>query len=113
MKRIVLALPLLLGACAQSLPDLPQGTQAYANFSSTPDSAVRDYRIGAFDTIAVTVFQEPDLTAKDVQVDAAGMVLLPLIGSSTIPAASTWTSLAVRSGSWKTVTAIVSNAPIR
>lgn len=43
--------------------------------------AVRVYTIGPLDTIAVTVFQEPDLTVKDLQVDAAGKVVLPLIGS--------------------------------
>lgn len=37
--------------------------------------------IGPLDTIAVTVFQEPDLTVRDMQVDSGGKVVLPLIGS--------------------------------
>src|SRR5512146_1084971 len=44
-------------------------------------TTARIYVIGPLDTIAVTVFQEPDLTVKDLQVDAAGKVVLPLIGS--------------------------------
>jgi polysaccharide export outer membrane protein len=41
---------------------------------------VDDYKIGPLDTLAVTVFQEPDLSQTAVQVDASGNVLLPLIG---------------------------------
>jgi polysaccharide export outer membrane protein len=40
-----------------------------------------DYRIGALDTIDVTVFQEPELSTKAIQVDASGRIALPLIGS--------------------------------
>jgi polysaccharide export outer membrane protein len=41
---------------------------------------VDDYKIGALDTLSVTVFQEPDLSQASVQVDASGNILLPLIG---------------------------------
>lgn len=39
-----------------------------------------DYRIGPLDILKITVFQEPDLSADEVPVDASGNILLPLIG---------------------------------
>jgi polysaccharide export outer membrane protein len=60
---------------------LPGGEQAYANIPApSTDRPVDDYKIGPLDTLAVTVFQEPDLSQAAVQVDASGNVLLPLIG---------------------------------
>lgn len=38
------------------------------------------YRIGALDRISISVFQENDVSARNVQVDASGNILLPLIG---------------------------------
>lgn len=40
-----------------------------------------DYRIGPFDKLNINVYQMKDLTLSDVQVDAAGRITLPLIGS--------------------------------
>ncbi len=40
-----------------------------------------DYRIGAFDLINITVFRSKDLSLDNVQVDASGRILFPLIGS--------------------------------
>jgi len=42
-----------------------------------------DYRIGPLDVLKITVFQEPDLSADEVPVDASGNILLPLIGQVT------------------------------
>lgn len=71
----------LLGGCA-GRPKLPEGTASYQTFPvPRGDDTLRSYRIGPQDVIAITVFQEPDLTLKDVEVDAAGNILLPLIGS--------------------------------
>ena len=39
------------------------------------------YRIGPLDRISINVYQVKDLTMEDVQVDAGGRLLLPLIGS--------------------------------
>jgi polysaccharide export outer membrane protein len=50
-----------------------------------------EYRIGPLDTIDVTVFQEPDLSAKALAVDASGNVVLPLVGS--FPAAGKTTNV--------------------
>jgi polysaccharide export outer membrane protein len=61
---------------------LPRDAEAYRLFpAASANKAIQSYTIGPLDTIAVTVFQEPDLTVRDMQVDAAGKVSLPLIGS--------------------------------
>jgi len=39
-----------------------------------------EYVIGPLDRISVSVFQVPDLTMKDVQVDTTGRITMPLIG---------------------------------
>lgn len=44
-----------------------------------PVTQVGGYRVGPMDVLDITVFQVPDLT-RDVQVDAAGQIILPLIG---------------------------------
>ncbi len=76
----VIVATVALAGCATK-PDLPVGAQAYAIIPApVPDGAVRNYRIGPLDTIAINVFQEPDLSVKDVSVDAGGNVILPLIG---------------------------------
>lgn len=71
-----------VAACAPR-DELPRGQQAYALIGNPDNSPNRivDYRIGPLDTISVTVFQEPDLSVKDLVVDAAGLISLPLIGS--------------------------------
>lgn len=75
-----------LVACAsdnQVSSTLPTGAAAY-NVISAPNpsqDAVADYRIGPLDTLDVTVFQEPELSAKALQVDASGQIALPLVGS--------------------------------
>jgi polysaccharide export outer membrane protein len=45
------------------------------------NGGLTDYRISPLDRINITVFQVKDLSLTDVQVDANGHVLLPLIGS--------------------------------
>jgi polysaccharide export outer membrane protein len=42
---------------------------------------VANYRIGPLDTLDVSVFEEPDLSVKAMQVDASGLIALPLVGS--------------------------------
>jgi len=63
---------------------LPGGAAAYSVIpatSASANTAVADYRIGPLDTVDVTVYQEPDLSAKALQVDAAGQIALPLVGT--------------------------------
>lgn len=73
-----------LSACAstQAATNLPAGTAAYALIPAAEQvPAASDYRIGALDTLDVSVFDEPDLSAKGIQVDASGRIALPLVGS--------------------------------
>jgi polysaccharide export outer membrane protein len=41
------------------------------------------YKIGPLDKLDITVFQVKDLTVEKIQVDAAGHIILPLIGQLT------------------------------
>ena len=53
----------------------------FATLPAPPEGV--NYRIGALDKLNVTVFQNKDLSAEKMQVDAGGHILLPLIGSVT------------------------------
>jgi polysaccharide export outer membrane protein len=87
MKYIVaVILSVSMAGCAASRPptNLPSGSAAYSLMpaaSPTSDAAVANYRIGPLDSLDVSVFQEPDLSAKAIQVDAAGQIALPLVGT--------------------------------
>lgn len=79
---VMLIAPLLLAGCQTRAASLPTGDAAYEVMSpGLADGRPLDYRIGPLDVLAVTVFREPDLTAKDLQVDAGGNLVFPLIGS--------------------------------
>lgn len=65
------------GSMATSLPP-PDPT------FTTQAGSQGEYRVGPLDVLDITVFQVPELT-RTVQIDATGMINLPLIG--TIPAA--------------------------
>lgn len=88
MKRAAIAaigLAFILSGCATGTnpsASLPRGQEAYAAIAAPADEGpARDYRIGAHDTIGVAVFQEPELSVEKAQVDAAGNITLPLIGT--------------------------------
>jgi polysaccharide export outer membrane protein len=85
LTTIFLAAALSACATAQPATNLPSGAEAYAVIPSAEaqpaGQATADYRIGALDSIDVTVFEEPDLSAKAIQVDASGRIALPLVGS--------------------------------
>ncbi len=82
-RAALLASLAALTACESAPPALPSGAAALSRDAAAKVSAqpVREYLIGPLDTIAINVFQEPDLSVKDVQVDASGNILFPLIGS--------------------------------
>ena len=69
---VSLAMLVSPAAAAASAPDLAVAT--------IDGSAVADYRIGALDKLNITVFQVKELTVENLQVDASGQILLPLIG---------------------------------
>jgi polysaccharide biosynthesis/export protein len=73
-------LPLVLAACAQPTPPLPAGAAAYTVIAPPGPSAVSEYRIAPLDELSVTVFREPDLSLPRGRVDAAGALIVPLIG---------------------------------
>lgn len=77
---IMAMLLLTVGACAA--PDvLPKGDLAYKNFPQEPaEPALEEYQIGPLDTLAVRVFNEPQLSVDRVQVTTGGTISLPLIG---------------------------------
>ncbi len=82
LALLLLAL-LMLSACVGGSRggSIPYGV---ANFGppDAPSSTVlgADYRIAPLDTLAISVFQVPDLSG-DFQVDLTGRIALPLIGS--------------------------------
>lgn len=83
---VAVLLSVSLSACAAGQPamSLPSGSAAYSVISAAPPAAQTsqaDYKIGALDTLDVTIYQEPDLSAKALQVDASGQIELPLVGT--------------------------------
>jgi polysaccharide export outer membrane protein len=76
-------LPVLASLAVGSWAPLSAAAQAYAaDAAAQPATAVAaasGYQIGPLDELDVNVFQVPDLT-RTVQVDASGMLLLPLVG---------------------------------
>lgn len=74
-----------LGGMAQArdpepVPGVSTGAAAYQGFPAPTNNAPSDYKIGPLDVLSVTVFKEPDLSFKEIQVDAGGNLLFPLIG---------------------------------
>ncbi len=62
---------------------MPTGAAAYNVIpaATTTPIDLSVYKIGSLDTLDVTVFQEPELSTKAIQVDASGLIALPLVGS--------------------------------
>lgn len=83
LSPLVMTMLVVLTACSSNQlgPEIQSGQAAYtAMDASTRQGLDRDYRIGPLDTIDINVFQEPDLSVKELEVDASGNVSLPLIG---------------------------------
>lgn len=62
-------------------PNIRKGSAAYDLVPAPTDFAGQNYRIGPLDTLEISVFQEADISAKGVLVDASGNITMPLIGS--------------------------------
>jgi polysaccharide export outer membrane protein len=89
---VVLAASLVGGCAAGNLSNSnsARGEAAYAAIApAVPQSqSERDYHIGPLDTLAISVYQEPEISTPanaPLQVDANGNITMPLIG--TVPAA--------------------------
>lgn len=81
-KHAGLGLLLALFACAgpNAADGLPRGEAAYRVVPAAPP-ADQPYRLAPADRIDVSVYQEADLSARDVGLDAAGRVALPGLGA--------------------------------
>jgi len=87
LTRRLLSVPLLvvtaLSGCASHRvgPLVGTGEKAYSIIPA-PDGppTAQSYQVGPLDNLDITVFQEPDISAKGIPVDAAGDIALPLIG---------------------------------
>ena len=86
MQRFALLSVLLLvsgcGASQQVANNLPRGAAAYSLMpaAGANSATAADYRISPFDSIDISVYGESDLSLKGQQVDAAGVLSLPLVG---------------------------------
>lgn len=78
-----IGLCLALAGCASEPvgPNIGTGKSAY-DVIPAPEGAptAENYKVGALDNLDITVFQEPDISAKGIPVDAAGNISMPLIG---------------------------------
>lgn len=86
MFRALMGLVLVgttLAACSDNNvgPNIHAGDAAYGAIPAPQGQpTVADYRIGALDTLDISVFQEADISSRGVQVDASGSISMPLIG---------------------------------
>jgi len=71
-----------VAACQPSLnSDLPSGPAAYDVLASGPSANPSgSYQLRPGDKLAINIFQEEDLSQKELEVDEAGQISLPLIG---------------------------------
>lgn len=77
MKRLSIAVTLLLAACANGSFGGDSGGKPIAVAQST--AVPQEYRIAPYDVLDITVFQVKDLD-RVVQVGSTGTIVLPLIG---------------------------------
>lgn len=71
----------LLTACAADRFDEGQFASALPSSSEIAVDEQREYRIGPLDKVNVNVFQMKDLSVEKAQVDASGMLVMPMIGA--------------------------------
>jgi polysaccharide export outer membrane protein len=69
----------LLQAC-ESAPGPGSGLSLNANAIAVPGAVEGSYLLGPLDKISVAVVGEPDLSVSEIEVDAAGQIVLPVIG---------------------------------
>ena len=87
-KCLALILPLTLLAGCASTPKLggDPALKVYEASALPPPDGVnlttgeRPYRVGAFDKLIIDVFGMPELSQREVQVDASGNISFPLAG---------------------------------
>ena len=80
----VLAVVAVMSGCAfWSGASFAQGQTASTKLfpEASQTNSMVDYLIGPLDKLNINVFQVKELTVENLQVDASGQILLPLIGS--------------------------------
>lgn len=106
MARSMSFLALLsLAACASGPTlkgaNIPAGAAAYAALPPPPPPS-GEYRIAPYDSVAITVFQEPDLStpsSSPLRVDSRGNINMPLVGQiAAAGKTTTELSAAIRAG---------------
>jgi polysaccharide export outer membrane protein len=81
-KGLLIPLSLATCGCATVSSPLPRGEEAYKVIPAPLAGAgQREYVIAPLDTISVLVFQEPELSIQNIQVDGSGNISFPLLGS--------------------------------
>tara|TARA_B100001179_G_scaffold172709_1_gene128134 strand:- start:10435 stop:11130 length:696 start_codon:yes stop_codon:yes gene_type:complete len=79
---IVIVTSLLLGACQSTTgAQVARDNAAYETLDRTAPDESALYRIGPFDRLTISVFNEPSLSFSDIPVDARGQFEYPLIGT--------------------------------
>ena len=77
----VLLCALALAGCQPTLnSELPRGPAAYEIIQDPADPRPSAYLLQPGDKLSVNIFQEEDLSVRELQVDQAGMITLPLVG---------------------------------
>jgi len=72
---------LLICACQPELKsDLPAGLAAYDAIADVPASSPVGYALQPGDRIAVSMYQEDELNQRELLIDEAGKISLPLVG---------------------------------
>lgn len=80
-KASVTVLALSLAACGGRVAG-PVETASYQPILATaPMTAPVDYQINPLDELRIDVFQEPELSLRELPVDTNGMIQMPLAGS--------------------------------
>ena len=79
----------------QGLNHVIKGTQNFSvpqYLASRPDAAkpiARDYRVGGYDILDITVYEEEDLSPKGLRISADGFITFPLIGRMMVEGLTT------------------------
>ena len=75
-------LALILGACSNTSfsSELPRGAAAYQAAEAARQQLPVEYRVGAYDLLEIKVFNEPQLSFREVPVDAEGAFSFPFLG---------------------------------
>jgi polysaccharide export outer membrane protein len=77
----LLAATLILAGCQASLnSELPAGPAAYEVIRDPLEVTPTAYLLRPGDKLAINIFQEADLSQRELQIDESGRISLPLIG---------------------------------